>query len=219
METTRWMTAVAACLMLASCEGGDAEPPGQGGGAGAAGTSNTGGTDQTGGTGGTAETGGTAGETGGGGSGGGAAGARLRINEVYAAGDPADGEHPTDWVEIVNLDDSPVVLDGWAIGQDYDVAYPVADDLIFLQGTLEPGAFFVATTSNDGVPAMGTFGISSKKPERITLFDGSQSVVDDTMTDGADTDPYVAGTSWARHPDGDGAFARRAATKGAPNTP
>ena len=227
-----WWLGVA---LLVGCSGGDDPAPGAGGSVGQAGGGGT----SAAGAGGTAEggagggnlggTGGTgAGGTGGSSGSGGAAasagsaghphGPSLVINEIYPSGDPADPDHPTDWVEIHNLGSDPVVLDGWVIAQDFDgTAMPGVDDQIPLTGQIPAGGFYVATTSNDAPGAMGSFGISTKKEERLTLFDPEENAVDDTTTDGTDTSKFEPGISWARFPDGTGPFARRAQTKAAAN--
>lgn len=207
--------------VLGGCSGGDDPAPGSSGSAGSGGATSTGGSGgdagQSGG--GSSGTGGSSGgQAGGGQAGGGGGTSTLVINEVYPSGDPADPDHPTDWVEILNLGDDPVQLDGYVITQGYDgSAMPGVDDQIPLTGVVEPGSYFLATTSNDAPGAMGSFGISTKEEERITLFDAAGGVVDETNTDGSDTNKFEDGISWARFPDGTGAFARRAQTREAPN--
>lgn len=208
IRKTTWLSVL---TFLAACTGGNAPAPGEVGNAGAAGTAaqaGSGGSDH----------GASGGEAGIAGYAGQVVDKELVINEIYPSGDIADPDHPTDWVELKNIGEAPFELDGYVVAQNYDgTALPVQNDQVPLSGEIAAGGYLIVTTSNDAPGAMGSFGISTKKQERITLFDPAGIVLDDTTTDGSDAEPFAKGSSWARFPDGTGAFARRPETRSAAN--
>lgn len=140
----------------------------------------------------------------------------IVLNEIDPSGDPAD------WIELKNQSGAAVDISGWVIGQGYDGATPLADadKLVVPPGTsLAAGAHWVAFTRAANGPGPGDFGVGKTAKERFSLFDPAGTLVDDTTTDGSTNAPIATGTSWARLPDGTGAFQRATSTKGADNAP
>ena len=202
-------------LTLAACAGEEKSPqpyyatPGGSGGGGASGS---GGSEPSGGSGGSS----SGGNSSGGSNVGGAPSGALVINEIDPSGDPVD------WIEIKNQSDQPVDASGWVVAQKFEEGTPPADDdkLVIPAGKmLQPGERLVLHTRLSDGPGPGDFGIGKDAAERITLLDPNGNVVDDTTTDGSPEQPFAKGTSWARLPDGTGAFARAASTKGTTNMP
>lgn len=123
----------------------------------------------------------------------------IAINEVESNGDASD------WVEIVNTGAEPVDLSGWTlldndpVGHAADVA-PVADGTV-----LAPGAFFVF----DGATHF-SFGLGGD--DRATIRNAAGlTVVEHAWS-------AHAAVTWARCPDGTGAFGdATTSTKGAAN--
>lgn len=125
----------------------------------------------------------------------------VRINEVESDGDAAG-----DWIELVNVGSAPVDLGGYVVKDDDD-----AHAITLPQGTtLAAGARFVVVTSDKAAWGSASFGLGSADSAR--LFTPKGALVD------AYTWTAHAATTYARCPDGTGAFATSAsATKGAPN--
>ena len=124
----------------------------------------------------------------------------VKINEVES-----NGGTPGDWVELKNLDpDHDADLSGWRI-LDGDVTHTAAP---FPAGTIiESGGYLVIEESTF------VFGLGSG--DTVTLYNGPvdpANIVDTT------TWPGHAAVTWARCPDGTGAFAASAvSTKGLVN--
>jgi len=119
------------------------------------------------------------------------------INEIY----PGAG---LDWFELLNRGSQPVDLSGHLITDLSNVAvkFPAGT-------TILPGEYRVFSVS--GVPGWPGFKLS-KSGESLLLLDGSSKQVD-LASWGAVPDTK----SWARVPDGTGAFQISAITKGAAN--
>lgn len=167
---------LALTLGAVGCDSNSGDGGGDGGG-------DTGGGDTTGGGG----TGG--GDTGGGGTTGGSTwDADLVINEVAAAGDPAD------WIEILNRGDEAVDLTGCALGDD-DPAHVWT----FADGaSIAAGAHLLVLRDE---PGSFTFGFGST--DSAFLYDPAGEVLDFVhWVDGASP----TGWSWGRIPDGTGSF-------------
>lgn len=201
-------------LALTACAGEEKSPqpyyatPGGSGGGGASGAGGSG----QGGTGGSSSGGSSSGGSNAGGSGAGT----LVINEIDPSGEPVD------WIEVKNQGDQPVDASGWIVAQKFEEGKAPTDDdkLVIPAGTtLQPGERLVLHTRLSDGPGPGDFGIGKDAAERITLLDPDGNLVDDTTTDGSLENPFPKGTSWARLPDGEGAFARAASTKGTTNAP
>ena len=139
---------------------------------------------------------------------------RVVVNEVFAAGDPAHPTYATDWVELANVSDAAVDVGGWHLSDSID--------------DYTRGTFPTPTT----VPAHGwlridlgaapyEFSLKGDGTERL-LFVAPDGV---TVLEDVQWPPDAAGTlktssSWARLPDGTGAFSASAtATPGAANAP
>jgi hypothetical protein len=123
----------------------------------------------------------------------------LVINEVAA------GETP-DWFEIKNVGDTPVQLDDYLfcdISNDFVKAKP------FASVTLPAGAYFTQDVDDT------TAGFKLASDEELWIYRASDHAVSDSI-DWADGDSPM-GSSYARHPDGAGAFATGTQTKGLPN--
>jgi hypothetical protein len=138
------------------------------------------------------------------------------INEIDPSGDPVD------WVEVKNESDQPVDASGWIVAQQFEEGKlpDDSDKLVIPAGTtLQPGERLVLHTRLSDGPGPGDFGIGKDAAERISLLDPDGNLVDDTTTDGSPEQPFPAGTSWARLPDGAGPFVRATSTKGTTNAP
>lgn len=141
-----------------------------------------------------------------------AADSDLVINEVLADNGNGDvdeaGEHE-DWVEILNKGTAPIDLAGYFLSDD-----PTKPDAWQLPNvTLAPGAFLAIWCDEDGSqgPLHANFKLS-KAGEMVQL--ATKDAVVDSVTFGAQT----TDVSWARLPDGTGAWASCAApTLGGPN--
>jgi hypothetical protein len=125
----------------------------------------------------------------------------LRINEVAAQGDPAD------WVELFNVGAQAIELSEFALAEvnnDPSLASPLP------LGPLAPGGYVVIEVSD------ATLGFKLGSDEEVWLYQLSDGALIDG-TDWADGDS-PAGGSWARMPDGTGAFSTATvATRGQPN--
>jgi hypothetical protein len=122
----------------------------------------------------------------------------LRISEVSS-----DNPSGDDWVEILNVSDRPVELDGWYLLDEKDTETPAE----FPAGPLQPGERAVLA----GDAGLG-FGLG--KGDSARLFAPNGYLVDSvTWTDGEHATP-----SWQRAEFPDGEFApSHVATQGAAN--
>jgi hypothetical protein len=163
-----------------------------------------------------------------------------RINEFLAnnAGGLRDEDGSTpDWIELYNAGTATEDLGGLGL-TDSDSAdgttARVADKVVFPPGTsLAPGEYLLVV-ADLMTPGMGAqtmcladagpmrcfhagFGISSSRGETIHFLDAMDRPLDRAAFP-ADGDAGVpAGQTWARLPNGTGAFARAAPTPGARN--
>ncbi|TNF35328.1 MAG: lamin tail domain-containing protein [Deltaproteobacteria bacterium] len=112
--------------------------------------------------------------------------ARVVINEVVAA--RLDGGD--DWVELYNAGGADADLSGWALADDSDNSYVIADGT-----TLAPGAFLVFEETELA------FGLG--KDDAVTLTDTDGAAVD--LADWGEGDA-PGGWSYGRLPDGEGPF-------------
>lgn len=123
----------------------------------------------------------------------------LAVNEVESNGDA------TDWVEVVNTGSQPIDLTGWTLIDSDPIGHAGDVTPVAAGTTLAPGAFFVF----DG----GThfrFGLGGADVATIRTAAGI-TVVEYAWAD-------HAAVTWARCPDGTGAFGDASvATKGQPN--
>lgn len=125
--------------------------------------------------------------------------AGLRINEVAAAGTPED------WVELTNIGDAPLLLDGLFLTDDPTIL----DKAPMPTGMIWPGAFIQLEISD------ATTGFKLGSDEEFHVVAPSGTVIDSIDWDeGASP----AGGSYGRIPDGTGDFVTLpTASPGAPN--
>jgi hypothetical protein len=127
----------------------------------------------------------------------------LVINEVVAAGEPADA------VEFYNGDNTDADLSGYFLSDDPE---NVPDRATLPDGIVVPARSYLVLEISDD-----TVGFRLAAAEALSLTDPAGGVVDETRW--ADGDSPVDG-AWARRPDGVGAFhAVDTATLGMPNRP
>ncbi len=127
--------------------------------------------------------------------------ARLVINEVDC--------HGRDWIEVVNLGPGAADLAAWTLTDDpSDRARRYA----LPAGALAEGGI-ADFRRQDEDDAGFTFGIGCGD-DTITLLGP-----DGAVADAVDVPPLPADATWGRLPDGTGAFARNAPTRGEPNRP
>jgi Lamin Tail Domain len=127
----------------------------------------------------------------------------LRINEVVASGAP-------DWVEILNVGDTDVALEGLTLTDDPTTPAKgvLTDGIADAPATLAPGARVVVECADEGI------GFKLGSDEQVHLF------ISDTLIDEVDWAEGEApeGGSYARIPDGTGEFTTRTpATPGVAN--
>ncbi len=127
---------------------------------------------------------------------------RLAINEVAADGDPAD------WFELTNVGDLAVDL----AGTTFTDTAAIPDQAAFpADTTIAPGELRVFWVDDDGA------GFKLGSDEELWLFDTGGQVVDSVDWDEGES---PAGGSFARVPDGQGAFITLAVSSpGEPNAP
>jgi hypothetical protein len=124
----------------------------------------------------------------------------LRVNEVAAAGDPAD------WFEIVNATNAPVELSDYCFVDASALA--MCAPLPAMQ--LAPGAYFAIDVTDE------TNGFKLGGDEELSIY----RISDKRLSDRADWDEGQSpgGESFARIPDTSGPFARtNQVTRGAAN--
>lgn len=190
-------TALAGSMVLACSGAGDGDADGDGTGTYDPDRDSGGGS----GAGGTPGGGGGTGGVPGGGAGGGTG--QVVINEVAAAGDPID------WVELTNLGDAPVSLDGWTMLDD--LMAPAADRAALPNGLVVPaGGFLVIDISDE------TLGFKIGGDEEVGLWNPAGELADSVDWE---EDASPEGGSYARSPDGTGAFQTVGEpTRGGPNS-
>jgi hypothetical protein len=145
------------------------------------------------------------------------------INEIQAEGD--------DWVEIINTGAAAVNLEGFGVTDADDTGAPRIDRAVRFPVGVELGAdeLFVIVADQPAVSTaletdclMGAvdeclfadWGISTGDGDTIFILDVENNVVAKTKFP---PNAATGGNSWARVPDGVGAFQSAAATPGAPN--
>lgn len=161
---------------------------------------------------------------GGQGGGGGAGQAKVVINEISATGD--------DWIELVNVGDAVMDLDGYGIAdQDGDMP-KLAEAVRFEAGTkLSPGAYLVIVAGLDmaepgpqsdclpnGGPAtchQAAFGISASNGDKIYLLSPSDAIVEEAAYP---ANAVADGQTYGRVPNGIGDFEACDPTPGEANT-
>lgn len=124
------------------------------------------------------------------------------INEIES--DDPDGGN--DWIEIVNVGETAADISGWFVTDDKGLErLDSGEAKPFPEGTvLEPGAVMVLEDSID-------FDFGLGKEDTVSLYDSGSNPVDTYSYSG-----HAFGT-YSRVPDGTGAFADQAATKGTLN--
>jgi hypothetical protein len=133
----------------------------------------------------------------------------LVLNEIAPKG------FPEDWIELYNNGSETIPLCAVFIGQDYDGITPpgAGDRYTFGPGELAAGQYKVIHGVSDF-----SFGLSKDTPERVTLFAPDGVVLDDTAWTASVPTQYTESDTWARIPNGTGAFKRVASpTQGAAN--
>jgi len=123
----------------------------------------------------------------------------LAVNEVAA------GETP-DWIEVVNVSNSPVQLDQFLY---CDIANDFAKARPFPAMTLQPGAYY----TQDIDDTISGFKLASD--EEIWIYRASDHALSDSVDWAEGAAP--TGMSYARKPDKTGAFATGAQSKGTAN--
>ena len=122
----------------------------------------------------------------------------IAINEINSNG--------TDWVEIINAGTASVDISGWSVMDDDPVKHAAETTPLPTGTVLAAGARLVLTNGIDFV-----FGLGNG--DTVTLRDASGATIDEHV--------YLrhATGSWARCPEGTGAFAEAAVgTPGQPNS-
>jgi hypothetical protein len=211
MQSTRWGLGCLVALVIATgCGDDDDDKSGtrnnDDGGAGHGAQGGQGASGATGGGGSGATGGGGSGATGGGGAGGAPSG-DVVLNEVAADGSPED------WVELKNVGTTDVDLESWTFTDDdptHVYTFPAGT-------TIGAGEYLTVDRSGGGgggpAPDEFDFGFSNDGDE-AHLFDATGAEVDSTSW----AVPVVDPATWARLPDGNGAFSLSAeGTKGAAN--
>ena len=145
--------------------------------------------------------GGTAdsGSTDGGADGSSAAPSALRINELVAAGDPANRPAEgrlSDWIELANLSDEDIVLTGYLIADSDDLA-----DAEPLPSLVVPArGYRLLWASGDAEAGPDHLGLRlDSDGERLSLWDPSGARIDRVQFG-----PQASGVSVGRVPDGGG---------------
>lgn len=133
----------------------------------------------------------------------------LVLNELAPKG------LPDDWIELRNTGPLAIPLCGVRVTQDYDdITIPSGPDaFIFGDIVLAPGKYVVILAGPE-LP----FGLAKDAPERISLFAPDGKLLDDTSWVATTATEFTPFESWARIPDGVGAFKRvNNPTKGTSN--
>ncbi|HEY8145077.1 MAG TPA: lamin tail domain-containing protein [Kofleriaceae bacterium] len=127
---------------------------------------------------------------------------RLTINEIAAAGEPAD------WFEVTNVGSEAIDLAGYTFTDDP----AIPDQALFPDGTtVAPGELRVFWVDDDEA------GFALGSDEELAVFGPDGQVADSVDWDEGESPD---GGSFARVPDGQGAFITlEVATPGEPNAP
>jgi len=137
-------------------------------------------------------------------------GSDVRINEIMTSNSiyRTVGGECTDWIELQNVSDAPVLLDGYGLSDgSFEPIW------LFPEGTvLEPGACIVVPCAQTG-EGTAQFGLSKAGGESVTLF-----FADGTIADVVCTVPAEQNQSYARMEDGSWTLTFDA-TPGYANTP
>ncbi|MDQ1129345.1 lamin tail domain-containing protein [Microbacterium sp. SORGH_AS_0888] len=125
----------------------------------------------------------------------------VRINEIES-----DGDAGGDWIELLNIGSAPVDLGGYVVKDDDDThAITLASGT-----TLAAGARLVVVTNDTSAWGSAAFGLGAA--DSVRLFTPKGALVD------SDSWTAHAATTYARCPDGTGAFATSASsTRGTAN--
>ncbi|MCC5838599.1 MAG: CotH kinase family protein [Opitutales bacterium] len=146
-------------------------------------------------------------------------GATIILNEFVASngtGLADEGGDFSDWIEIVNMGDTPVDLAGWALSDRSDQP----DRWIFPARSLAPGAYLVVHASGKdrrsaapGTPLHTNFSIAAEgEPLLLSRPDG-------TLADSVPATTVPRDVSLGRSPDGSGSWRFfLSPSPGAPNT-
>ena len=135
----------------------------------------------------------------------------LAINEVMSnnEGVVLDNQLETeDWIELIAVGSSPVNISGYSIADSDGTKMPLPSHV------LNPGETVLLYADNESFQGVYHLGMKlDSDGERIVLYDS-----EDAPIDLLDIPPLEANTSFARYPDGSGAYAEcRYATPGVPN--
>jgi len=124
------------------------------------------------------------------------------INEIMASNSSTiadeDGDYE-DWVEILNLGDQSIDLEGWGLSDDESNLFR----FVFPSTVLGPGDYLLVWCSKkdravSGQPLHTSFGISASGEEiRLTHANGD-------LVDLVPATPLVSDISWGRYPNGTG---------------
>lgn len=125
--------------------------------------------------------------------------ARVRLNEIDC--------HGRDFIEVINLEATPVDLRGWRVTD----ALAEADSGTLLDGLVLPPGGIDAIRRQTPDEAGFTFGVACAT-DTITLIDPAGAIAD------AVTLPALPAVyTWGRLPDGQGDWTRTGSTRAAPN--
>jgi hypothetical protein len=138
---------------------------------------------------------------------------RLFINELQPSNQDTitdENGEADDWIEIFNAGDSPVDMHGLVLADSSGTSQVIAGSVIVAAGAFQ--LLWADDSPSQGPNHLG-FKLSGKSGDKVTLKDGSGRTLD-TITFG----PTTGQDTYARFPDGTGAFAWcTAPTPGASN--
>ncbi len=127
---------------------------------------------------------------------------KLFINEVQPSNkDTITDEkgEADDWIEIVNLGENPVDMRGFTLADSSGTAQVISGAVVISAGAFQ--LFWADDSPGQGANHLG-FKLGAKAGDKVILKDGNGKTVDE-VTFGA----AVGHESYARFPDGTGAFA------------
>jgi hypothetical protein len=151
--------------------------------------------------------------------------ANVVINEISATGD--------EWIELVNVGDAVLDLDGYGVADQMDDGTPKLTDAVrFEAGTkLSPGEYLLIVTgknspepglqndclSNGGPDScyQAAFGISASNGDKLFFLSPKDETIEEAPYP---IDAVADGETYGRLPNGIGAFAACAPTPGEANT-
>jgi hypothetical protein len=128
--------------------------------------------------------------------------ARLFINELQPSNqDTVTDEYgeADDWIEIVNAGDGAVDMRGFVFADSSGTSQAVTGSVVVPAGAFQ--LFWADDSPGQGVNHLG-FKLSAKAGDKVTLKDASGRLVDQI-----DFGPATGQNTYARFPDGTGAFA------------